>query len=216
MKAKILTPIKSFLFLAIILLCVTSCVDYVQSLTYKNGKYQMYYKITLSKVLFAMAEENPEELFKDLDKETLEGLPKNVTVKPVNTDLEVGAEFILNINPKTNDPTEKSFLPTIAGAKCFIPFLLGQNDSISDSLNSGSGEDEKITQAILSSAKCRILISKNIIASVENAYFEGKGGQNYAIPVFDYGESFCLEIPFIVLFEKGMYRTDRIVVLKEK
>ena len=197
-------------------MCFASCVDYVQSVTYKNGSYQMYYKITLSKVLFAMTEENPEELFKDFDKETLEGLPENINVKPVNTELEVGAEIVLNINPKTNDETEKAFLPTIAGNKCFIPFLLGQNDSISDSLNSDSDEYEKISQAILSSAKCRILISKNIIASVENAYFEGKGGQNYAIPVFDYGESFCLEIPFIVLFEKGMYRTDRIVVMKGK
>ena len=216
MRAKIFSSIKIILFLGIILLCATSCVDYVQSVTYKNGCYQMYYKITLSKVLFAMAEENPEELFQGFDKETLEDLPENVSVKPVNTDLEVGAEFILNINPKTTDENEKVFLPTIAGAKCFIPFLLGQNDSISDSLNSSSGEDEKITQAVLSSAKCRILISKNIIASVENAYFEGKGGQNYSIPVFDYGDSFCLELPFIVLFEKGMYRTDRIVVLQGK
>ena len=212
-------PMKKFcqfLFFAIILVCFASCVDYVQSVTYKNGSYQMYYKITLSKVLFAMTDENPEELFKVFDKETLEGLPENVSVKPVNTELEVGAEVILNINPNTNDENEKAFLPTITGNKCFVPFLLGQNDSISDSLNSDSDEYEKIAQAILSSAKCRILISKNIISLIETAYFEGKGSQNYSIPVFDYGDSFCLEIPFIALSKEGMYRTDRIVVMKGK
>ena len=31
-------------------LCLTSCVDYVQSISYSNGKYKMYYKVTLSKV----------------------------------------------------------------------------------------------------------------------------------------------------------------------
>lgn len=48
-----------------------------------------------------------------------------------------------------------------------------------------------------------------------NAYFEGRGGQNYSVAVFDYGESFCMEIPFIVLFETGMYKFDRIVVIRE-
>mgnify|MGYP003293715564 CR=1 FL=1 len=44
--------------------------------------------------------------------------------------------------------------------------------------------------------------------------FEGIGGKNFAIPVFDYKNSFCLEIPFIVLFEKSLYNFDRIVVIK--
>ena len=68
----------------------------------------------------------------------------------------------------------------------------------------------------MSSAKCRILIGKNVIPSIENAYLEGKGKQNYSIPVFDYGEQYCLEIPFIAMCETGMYRTDRIIVIKGK
>ena len=36
----------------------------------------------------------------------------------------------------------------------------------------------------------------------ETAYFEGKGGQNFSIPIFDYGTSACLEIPFIILIKK--------------
>ena len=110
--------------LLFILFLFTSCIDYVQSITYKDGKYQMYYKVTLSKVLFALGDEDPEEIFESFDEETLEDLPENVDVKPVNTDLEVGAEFTLSIDPKTTDETEKSFLPTVAGNKCFIPFLL--------------------------------------------------------------------------------------------
>lgn len=161
-------------------------------------------------------DEDPEEIFRDFDEESIEDLPKNISVSPVNTDLEVGAGFNFNIDPKTSDATEKSFLPTISGNKCFIPFLLGENESIADSVGTDSNDyGEAFAEAIMSSAKCRILISKAIIPSIETAYFEEKGNQNYSIPVFDYGDALCLEIPFIVLSKKGMYRTDRIVVIKK-
>lgn len=194
----------------------TSCVDYIQSISYSNGKYKMYYKVTLSKVILALTDEDPEEIFKDFDEEAFEEMPENASVTPVNTDLEVGAEFRFSIDPKTTDETEKFFLPKISGNKCFIPFLLGDNKSISDSVNSDSDDyGEAFAEAIMSSAKFRVLISKGVLPSIETAYFEGKGNQNYSIPVFDYGNEFCLEIPFIVLCKEGMYRTDRIVVIKK-
>lgn len=201
-------------FVLLICLFFTSCVDYVQSISYSNGKYKMYYKVTLSKVLFAMVDEDPEELFEDFDEEALTELPENVDVKPVNTDLEVGAEFTVLIDPHTTNDDEKLLLPKIAGNKCFIPFLLGDNKSISDSVKSKDSEDEAFTEAFLSSSKCRVLISKNVLPSIETAYFEGNGSQNYSIPIFDYGDNYCLEIPFIILTQEGMYRTDRIVVLR--
>ena len=202
--------------LFLITLLFTSCIDYVQSITYKDGKYQIYYKITLSKLLFAMADENPEEIFEYFDDESLDDLPENAFVKPVNTDLEVGAEFSFLIDPETTDETEKSFLPKVAGQKCYIPFLFCSEDfSFADFMKSDDSESQAISEAILSSAKCRIMVSKKIISSINNAYFEGRGGQNYSVAVFDYGESFCMEIPFIVLFESGMYKFDKIIVIRE-
>jgi hypothetical protein len=47
----------------------------------------MYYKVTLSKLLFAMADEDPEEIFKDFDKDEIGELPPNTSIKPVNTEL---------------------------------------------------------------------------------------------------------------------------------
>lgn len=196
--------------LLLISILFTSCIDYVQSITYKDGKYQMYYKVTLSKVLFALGNEDPEAIFESFDEDTLENLPENVDLKPVNTDLEIGAEFTLSIDPKTTDEIEKSFLPTVVGKKCFIPFLLS---SIADTMDSDNYDAKEMTEAILSSAKCRVMISKKVISSMEIAFFEGRGSQNYSIPVFDYGENYCLEIPFIVLFESGKYNFDRIVIL---
>ena len=86
----------------------TSCVDYVQSITYKDGKYHIYYKITLSKLIFAMADEDPEEIFDNYDVGTIDDMPEGTVVKPINTELEVGEEFYVDINPRTKDDEEKA------------------------------------------------------------------------------------------------------------
>lgn len=205
----------NIIVLFVFYLLVTSCIDYVQTVSYKDGEYKLYYKVTLSKMLFEMADEEPEEVFDVFNDETLRDLPENIKVQRVNTDLEVGWEFFLNINPKTTDETEKALLPTVAGKKCFIPFLIGnESNSLIEYFKEDDSESQEITKAVLSSAKCKILIDKSVLPVIDRAYFEGRGGQNYSIALFDYGVSYCLEIPFIVLFETGMYNFDRIVVIR--
>lgn len=210
---------KYLLIIATILLSffLTSCVDYVQSVSYKNGKYQMYCKVTLSKLLFAMMNEDPEKIFDGFDDQALGDLPENVVVKPVNTELEVGAEFSFNIDPYTADESEKSCLPTVLGKQ-----VLRSVHHWAKQVNRGfrllliQRRRRSVCKgdSVFRQMPCRVLIGKNIMPSIETAYFEGKGNQNYSIPVFDYGDDYCLEIPFIALCEEGMYRTDRIVLIK--
>lgn len=196
-------------------LVFTSCIDYVQTVSYKDGAYRLYYKITLSKLLFALGDEDPEDVLEGFDGEAFSELPNAVEARSVNTDLEVGAEFAFSVSPKTADKAEKSFLPTVAGNKCYIPFLLGSETKSFANLFETDSEYESIAEAVLSSAKCRVMVSKSVIARVATAYFEGRGGQNCPVAVFDYGESWCMEIPFIALFDDSMYRFDRLVVIKE-
>lgn len=206
---------KRKILLSIILLFVfslSSCIDYVQSISYKDGKYHFYNKITFSKLLMEMSDEDVDDFMEEFDDEFISSLPSFVSVKPVNTDIEVGAEISFSINPKEATEEEKSILPKISGNKYFIPFIFAEEFSSGDF---DDYEDDEIAIAMFSSAKCRVMISKKIIPSIDVAYFEGRGSQNFAIPVFDYGESFCLEIPFIIFFESDMYKFDRIVILKE-
>ncbi len=204
----------SHLFFLVISVCAflfTSCVDYVQTISYKNGKYELYYKITLSKTIFALTEENPNDFLDEMNFKDLENSIPNAKIMPVDTDLELGAQIALSISPKNASSEEKEFLPTVLKNQIFIPFLLG-----SESVNFADSFDENdeytnIAMAILSSAKCRIMLDKNIASNIQSAYFKGRGGQSYSIPIFDYGSSFCLEIPFIVLFQKT-YDFKNIVV----
>lgn len=53
----------------------------------------------------------------------------------------------LHIDPKTTDEIEKSFLPTVVGKKCFVPFLLS---SIADAMDSDNYDAKEMTEAILS------------------------------------------------------------------
>lgn len=196
-------------------LLFTSCIDYVQSISYKDGNYHIYHKITLSKLLFALGNEDPEEIFNGFDEEALDELPKNISFKKVNTDLEFGAEFSFIIHPKTSDEEERTLLPKANGNKYYIPFFLGSKGDFADTMKHYGNDTENFVQAITSSAKCRIIIGKKIIPDIESAYFEGIGYQNYSVPVFDYGDVFCMEIPFSILFEDGMYNFNNLVVIKK-
>lgn len=80
----------NIIVLFVFYLLVTSCIDYVQTVSYKDGEYKLYYKVTLSKMLFEMADEEPEEVFDVFNDETLRDLPEKIKVQRVNTDLEVG------------------------------------------------------------------------------------------------------------------------------
>lgn len=77
---------------------------------------------------------------------------------------------------------------------------------------SADDEQEDIVLAMLSSAKGRILISKKIIPNIKVAYFEGRGAENRTVPVFDYGDDFCVEFPFILFLESDIYNFDKLVL----
>jgi len=204
-----------FAFVIFFSFLFTSCIDYVQSISYKDGHYHIYYKITLSKLLFALQNEDPEAIFESFEENALDSLPEYARANKVNTDWEVGLEFLLTIHPKTSHTDEKLLLPKTTGNKYYIPFFLGKEGILGDVTSTNDDEEQELLEAILSSAKCRIMISKKIIPDIESAYLEGIGVQNYSIPVFDYGDAFCMEIPFIVLFERGMYRFDNLIVIKK-
>ena len=191
----------------------TSCIDYVQSISYKDGRYRIYYKITLSKVLLAFGDMDTDEIFGSFEDEIMEGLPQNIQLQRIDTDLEVGAEFSVVVHPKTSDENEKAVLPEKKGNAYYIPLLFSDTDGFDDSMSfDEDDEEEAVALAMLSSAKGRILVSKKIVPNIKAAYFEGRGAENYAVPVFDYGNSFCAEFPFILFLKSDMYKFDKLVL----
>ena len=64
-----------------VVLCVfalvglTSCLDSVQAISYNDGQYYWYMKLSLSKALMEMAGEDPKVFFEELDNSDLSDLP---------------------------------------------------------------------------------------------------------------------------------------------
>lgn len=207
-----------WIFVLAIALAFTSCVDYVQSITYKNGKYHIYYKITMSKVLSALDDKNFEGPFDSFLEDLLDTIPDNAQINKVESESEDGVEIFIKIAPGTMDETERFFLPTIQGRECYIPFLLGNEqdiDVMDDSFDWSDYYAQEIAEAMMDFAKCRVMVSKKIIPDMKTAYFQGKENRDYVIPFFDYGDAFCLEIPFNILFSSADYYFDEIVIVRK-
>ena len=209
---------KKFFVLVMLgsLLLFTGCFDYVQSLTYEDGTYRVYMKFTVSTLMMKLAETDSEDFFSEFNPEELEGMPENFSMELINTDLDIGYELGMKIHPKTQDSEERRMLPTVSGSKIYIPFILGsQEANFASEMSSDDYDELMMMMALFSSVKCRVMVSKKIIPQIDLAYFEVSGGQHYSIPVFDYGDSLCLEVPFIVMMEENRYNFERIVVIKE-
>ena len=166
--------------------------------------------------MMELAETDSEDFFSEFNPEELEGMPENFSMELINTDLDIGYELGMKIHPKTQDSEERRMLPTVSGSKFYIPFILGsQEANFASEMSSDDYDEQMMMMALFSSVKCRVMVSKKIIPQIDLAYFEGSGGQHYSIPVFDYGDSLCLEVPFIVIMEENRYNFERIVVIKE-
>lgn len=205
--------ILPLLFLPVML---TSCLDYVQAITYSEGEYHYYYKATLMKELFTFSGENPDEIAYDMEPDVIASFPEGTVEKYVNNDLETGAEYTFSISPYTKNAFDKTFLPTTTGKKCYFPFILGKN--MEDEYGALDPEDPEnsVLVLMLSSAKCRIMISKKVLPEIERVYFEGKKkGTGIEIPLYDYGEDWCAEIPMLTLLCGDKVKLDRLVVIRK-
>ena len=196
----------------------TSCFDYVQGISYKDGQYQVYHKITMSKVLSSMQSAYGYEDFSDDAVDQFEAykqyLPEGARINDVDTDLEEGFESRFFVSPDSTDAVGKGFLPTSKGRKIYVPLTIGKMIE-PGSLEGEMDDDERaMANIFLSSAKCRVLISKKIVPSVGKVYFEGTDGNSCTLDFYDYGDSFCVEIPFALLVEETNLKFERIVIEK--
>ena len=116
---------------------------------------------------------------------------------------------------KTATEEEKGFLPTKSSSKYYIPFYISEIISDSDDFDDVD-LDDSFTLAMFSAAKVRVMIAKNIIPKIDSAYFvaEDEDDENYYISVFDYGNNYCLEIPFLLFVDNYLYDLDRIVITR--
>lgn len=200
---------------ALALILLTSCIDYVESISYQDGAYRFYYKMTTSRMLLKGAGEDPNELLGMIEAasgETASGFTQ-IELKQIDTDLEVGFEFSGRIDPRTADENARLLLPKKRGGQILLPvFPFIADAAATGNFSSEEFLENQLAQAMLSSSKLRVLVEKRIIPSIEGAYFEGRNESRFGIPIYDYGGAYCMEIPAAVLFQPNNWDLKQIVV----
>lgn len=203
---------KKFRILLLLLIpfLFSSCVDCIQSISYKNGKYHFFYKVIFSKTLMEMSDIDSDEIMKGVKEEQLSSLPEGIEIKKIENESEIGFSMAMDIDPKTENEDEKMVLPKVSENKVYVPFLIGES-----SYNEDFSEDEDLEEAkeVLAYAKSRIVIGKSVVKTIKSAYFEGEV-DNYVLNVDDLGDAFSLDVPFSLIIENDNYNVRRIVIEK--
>lgn len=207
---------RRLLFLAAVALAafsLSSCIDYVQSVSYRDGRYRLYYKVTLSRLLMDLADSDSDEYVRQWEDGFAESViaSHGFEMKPVDTTMEVGVEVVGEINPKKADEETGRFLPKKSGDRLLIPFLPFAEKDFSEN----NEFENQFAQALLSSAKFRVMVEKRIAPTIASAYFEGRHGSRCGVPVYDYGGMYCMEIPAVVFFQNEGWNCEHIIVLTE-
>ena len=165
-----------------------------------------------------IAGEDPESFFEGFDEEELGDLPDFVSLNKIDSDLELGFEITAYLDPNSKDEDVIFILPKENEYEYYIPFFVGYSNMFNSVYTSDDSEKE-IAQAMLSSAKCRVMVGKNIIPYAEGAYIpawdDSWYGEDYKMSVYDYGDSYCVEVPCLILLESDEYDLSRIVFVKE-
>ena len=189
-----------FLFIGLLLACIslfTSCVDYVQSIKFDESGYESYFKLTVSKTLLAASGEEPDVILEDLDG-IEDDLPRGCAVNIINDEFDVGFDFRYKIDGFTNPQDAALFQPYLSDDQqdFMIPFMLGQQAAAFESFQGDTPEAQAMMLSYLASTKCRFLVSKSVVGEMEGACFYSDT-EYLEIPFYDYGDSWCLEIPLI-------------------
>ena len=201
--------ILSVLLLSVVCL-FTSCIDYVQTISFVDGQYISTYKVTMSKLLMEQTD-SEDSFYMDIEdiEDSLAEMGCEYAVQNIDNDFDAGYEFALAVD---EDDTDYDFMPYLYHSELHIPFLLGQDsDEFEDILNDDDDEIQAITLMMLSSGKARVIIDKDIMPDIRGAYFAGYDS-DCDLPVYDYGDSFGVEIPLTVLALGSDYDLEYLIV----
>lgn len=187
----------------------TSCIDYLESLSYEDGKYHVVVKLTTSKSILELAEYDGEDLFSKITENIANIDSANVTM--IDADDDIGIMYVADVDSK-NPGDNKDIIPEISKNKIYIPFLLSDlNDTSLQNMQNDADEFSlMMTEMFFSTSKVRILVDKNIVKNIKSVYFAGS--KNVPITFFDFGKQYYLEIPMTLLLSKEMPDFSRIVI----
>ena len=188
---------------------LTSCLDAIQHITLnRNGDIEISFMLTVSKALFAMGGEggSVEESFSEdiIDPEELKTLiprAKNVETRLIDSDVDYGYLFKFTVPQDYQPDGDTPMVPRISWDN--IEILLGmpmEQPGAEETVEPGpTDEMDEMGEAIFSSAKYKIQISKKLLQRSERAFIKTESGEITNLDLIDLGDTYLVNLPMLMV-----------------
>ena len=198
------------ILLAGFILVFSSCFDVVQAVSKEGDDYRFYFKLTISNAILAFTGENVDTIFGDIEFGDIE---PGVSARKIVTEVDSGVELSAKISKNETDPDLLKLVPIekVDSVIIYLPYANDISESVNETDSKMSGEAETIAKLMLSTAKLRFLISKDILQAAKRAYFKTIDDGIKEVPIFNYGNDFCVEVPML-LFTDDTISFDQLFI----
>lgn len=187
----------------LVVLCLTSCFEFVQSISLEGESYHIKRQISFPKYFLAMifaTEESSEETFSLEDFELqFDRLAESMQGESFHTPSESGIISTMIINKDTQNEEELASLPRKDGTKFIIPLI-----DMTETAEKAQTDWDSLMAAyiLLSTAEYQLTLGKEIVPHISYAYLiEQNSNEQYLVSVMDNGKNYLIEIPVMPLFE---------------
>ena len=190
---------------------LTSCFDITQFVTLTDGRYNVSVKCGFDRNMLYLADSDEDSLTEELDKteRDIQNEDYHIVFNRIDTGNEIG--FFLKFDCSEDaDVTSDlaNFLPYRDRRGLKFPLMLGEEigqTTVDDPLD--------IAVTVLSIAKYRLIVDKNVIERINSAAVIDKDSRHSVnVQFYDCGAYYLIDVPVNVLYGSKWTYTD--IVLK--
>ena len=187
----------------LMVLCLTSCFEFVQTISLEGESYHIKRQISFSKYFLAMmmsGESDSSEALSLKEFETeFDKLAETMGAESFHTPSESGIISTMTINRNTQVEEELASLPRKDGTKFIIPLI-----DMTETAEKAQTDWNSLSMAymFLTTAEYQLTLGKEIVPHISYAYLiEQNSNEQYLVSVMDNGKNYLIEIPVMPLFE---------------
>ena len=195
----------------ILVLSLGSCLDAIQYVTVNNqSEIEMSFMLTISKGLFEMGggDESVEDTFSEevFDPDEISSMipgARNVEARLIDSDVDYGYLFHFTLPRGYEAADDTPMVPHIGWDRMEILLAFPGDEAEADE---ESGEEasmqdsmDEMGEAIFSSAKYKVQISKRLLENAERAYVRESSGEITDLDLVDLGDNYLVNLPMLMV-----------------
>ncbi|HAK45421.1 MAG TPA: hypothetical protein DCO79_05825 [Spirochaeta sp.] len=189
---------------------LSSCLDAIQHITINSkGDIELSFMLTISKSLFAMGGSQGESLEDSFTEDVIDPdelsamIPQatKVDARLIDSDVDYGYHFKFTIPRNFQPQDDTPMVPRINWDN--IEILLGMPTPEAEKGETAepgpTDEMDEMGEAIFSSAKYKVQISKKLLEQASKAYVRTASGEITNVDLVDLGDTYLVNLPMLMI-----------------